>query len=105
MPQSGLIKSAMQFTGLKDKNGKGVWEGDIVRQNSCYSEAHNDDFSYDMTYIGVVRIEASKGVVLAKIICTDNIDGNTFKVKHRKSIAGYRAEVIGNVHENPELLK
>jgi uncharacterized phage protein (TIGR01671 family) len=95
----------MQFTGLHDKNGKEIYEGDIVRQNACYSERGSGDFSYDMTYIGTVRIEASKGVVIANITCTDNIDDNTFKVKHRKGLAGYRAEVIGNIYEHPDILK
>jgi len=95
----------MQFTGLRDRNGKEIYEGDVVKQNACYSESSNTDFSYDMTYIGVVRVEASKGAVLTNITCTDNIDSGIFKVKHRKGIAGYRAEVIGNIHETPELLE
>jgi hypothetical protein len=61
-----------QFTGLLDKNGKEVYEGDIVRQwdvNNCI-----DSLEYAFYRIAE---------------CTLDED----------------CEVIGNIHENPELLR
>lgn len=68
----------MQYTGLKDNNGKDIYEGDICRQK----------FS-DETTIGDVRIEATRGAVLS---------GHTPCWPHD-------IEVIGNIYESPELVK
>ena len=70
------------YTGLKDKNGKEIYEGDIVRHN-FYSEMR----------CGEVRREgASFGVF--------------FLPRDFWSIDALEAvEVAGNIHENPELLK
>ncbi len=80
----------MQFTGLKDKNNKDIYEGDIL------------------TY-GLKKDE-----IIIQIIWND-LDDNGFKVISQKDknclhdIRIYRfeeqSEVIGNIYENPELLK
>jgi hypothetical protein len=69
----------MQFTGLKDKNGREIFEGDIVRFDGHMNE---DKF--------VAAIEFREGK-----FCDSN---------YGWEIGKYR-EVIGNIYENPELLK
>ena len=70
----------MQFTGLHDKNGKEIYEGDIVKP-SMYRE----------------------GVVMY-------VDYR-FRIKFGREYtslspsACIKAEVLGNIHQNPELLK
>jgi len=80
----------MQYTGLKDKNGKEIYEGDILRLNGIYPRTCGEKL-YDIT--GVVFHEKS----------------GMWKVdsKFAELMLDYylgRYEVIGNIHENPELL-
>ena len=69
----------MQYTGLKDKNGMVIYEGDIVQTGWQGNEK------------GVVVFESST-------YCVDSGNGYMY-FNHPESY-----EVIGNVYENPELL-
>jgi len=74
----------MQFTGLKDKNGKEIYEGDIVR--GIWQVNHKD------VREGVVNYWEKFGLY--------GLNDNSSLV----SIVWSGCEVIGNIHENPELL-
>ncbi len=75
-----------QFTGLLDKHGKEIYEGDIIKA-SWNSEKINDD------RIGVIK----------DIRAVDWYMSDGFLAGHDESNYGNR-EIIGNIYENPELL-
>ena len=78
-----------QFTGLCDKNGKEIYEGDII-QDSTFK----DRGSY------IMAVEWEKEA--ASFVLTRN--GWAFRHYFYESSNPDDCEVIGNIHENPELL-
>lgn len=82
-----------QCTGLKDKNGKLIYEGDIVEQEGVFYKVI---FSYDDV--------ASCGC------CIDSFSGCGFVMEDKYGSRGDLAiyselEIIGNIHENADLFK
>lgn len=108
-----------QFTGLTDKNGKKIFEGDIIKQqtfhklplNNCYKDdkekkdhkkylikkcgaIFDDEEHYHKDYIWEVRFENARFYPFAD----DNFEWGNFDWDTP-------FEVIGNIHDNPELLE
>ena len=83
-----------QFTGLTDKNGKKIFEGDIViYDNTPYN-------AYGHKVIGEIvwRKWAWK--------CRYKEYGSTYHYAiGAEDFFGPKSEIIGNIHDNPELLK
>ena len=75
----------MQSTGLKDKNGKEIFEGDILKSNK---------------YITSVFYE--RGAYCVKFSRTPN---TTVTMNVISFIEKYKTKIIGNIYENPELLE
>ncbi|EAC8033022.1 hypothetical protein Y160_07300 [Listeria monocytogenes] len=77
----------MQYTGLKDKNGKKIFEGDIVEID--------------------VHDHLDGNVIKGKVIFLEGAwlvtDSGSFAISLWSEIN--EIEVIGNIHENPELLE
>ena len=78
----------MQFTGLLDKNGKEIYEGDILQ--------HEPDGNMPHHYIVVYW----DGVMAAYYVKFQNSNGTDLLEGYTK-----RHKIIGNIYENPELLK
>lgn len=80
-------KAVMQYTGLKDRNGREIYEGDILQ----LTDKREDGIcivQWDKEYcaFGARRPEEQENYA-------------------HFLLAGYLASVIGNIYENPELLK
>ena len=75
----------MQSTGLKDKNGKEIFEGDIVKMAK--------DFYSEPAYYEVIRHRGGAYRL------ESNQHGCELWLRHTN------CEVIGNIYENPELLE
>ena len=80
-PLSGAKQVWEQYTGLKDKDGKEIYEGDIV------------DYNDDGDCIGYVVYNAPSYEIMEQTGFTCWLKG------------GPHQRVIGNIHENPEILK
>ena len=87
------LETLCQYTGLKDKNGKRIWENDIVRCNRREKEAKYK-VVWDKTYADF-RIEKLNGLGIMPI-CIEEVDTPVF---------GRHYDRIGNIFDNPELLK
>lgn len=94
----------MKCTGLKDKFGNEIYEGDIVRQEYEIYRSNWDYGSYSGEHIGEVVMIASRGACLKKPLIYPDEEGIARRTTQYKSIAGYRAEVIGNIYENPDIV-
>ena len=66
----------MQYTGLKDKNGKEIYEGDII---TSYMFHNNEPYIVELEDI---FWQIGEGLIAEEYV-----------------------EILGNIHENPELLK
>ena len=82
---------ALQFTGLYDKNGKHIYEGDIIRSPR--------DRSYHFGEVGkIIYLEDKAGFL---------VEGKWSRNQYQDALdcdIAIESEIIGNVYQNPELL-
>lgn len=93
-----------QFTGLVDKNGTNIFEGDIVRYGKGIYEWNKKYWKFE---IGIIEFKDGAFIIndiysidgynelsclYHEINCSDKYDSGTL------------FEIIGNIHDNPELL-
>ena len=92
-----ISETVGEYTGLTDKNGKRIFEGDIVRLYDTWGEWRavvefgnpNGNYSWGWQLKPISRTDAN-----TDILCWVEMEE-----------AGAFCEVIGNIHDNPELLE
>ena len=89
-----------QFTGLADKNGKKIFEGDIVKYNLW-----DDKFDYCEVKFGYfyAAMDSYNGGPALGFYLAD-INGKADDIGFFENLYKF-VEVIGNIHYNPELLE
>ena len=92
-----LPETVGQYTGLTDKNGVRIFEGDILKSTIKIIDFNDDEgFSishYDEELIGIVEWRKYGFMIAHK--------SGTWA----RSFYGCENYVIGNIHDNPELLQ
>lgn len=94
-----------QYTGLKDKNGKDIYEGDILRVRDLVQDY---DYSDEFWRVGFIKFVSGKFA----LVNSTNYATSDLTIKHDYSpcktaqctYSKYRSEIIGNIYDNPELL-
>jgi len=83
----------MQYTGLKDKNGKEIYEGDILYVGSKI--LHDD----------MVRKEVLVGFKDGAFMYGRGLDPTHMNTYIWTALGLKETEIIGNIYENPEIIK
>ena len=89
-----LDSTVCQFTGIKDKNGKEIYDGDIIRS----FDSNNNEIIHYITW----RETEARFVAVYDYINKWHIDLTCGL--HQKWIDEYGKEIIGNIYDNPEIL-
>ena len=102
----------MQSTGLKDKNGKEIFEGDILKFNDEWNEYCHEGY-VDGSVEGINFVEVVKGEACFEFGKTRYPESSLFIYMEDEHLSfaelvkdkDFGFEIIGNIYENPELLE
>ena len=100
----------MQSTGLKDKNGKEIFEGDILKFNDEWNEYCHEGY-VDGSVEGINFVEVVRGEACFEFGKTKYPDSSLFILMEDEHLnfkdfiksEDFEFEIVGNVYENSEL--
>lgn len=76
-----------QYTGLKDKNGKDIYEWDVAYYYKCDGKTRRGIVKYYEDGFNIFQV------------------GSAFEDCSLRGLGSLGIEIIGNIHDNPDLLK
>lgn len=95
-----------QFTGLTDKNGKKIFDGDLIKVNEIHEHWNQDIFQlrffkgmWTLWADGIDSRYVSFGFFFHRAVQNNKFHSDCMCVN------GSLFEIIGNIHDNPELIK
>lgn len=99
----------MQYTGMKDKNRKDIYEGDITKIQFDFKEedlAEGDSLEElnSPLIIQVIFYKGCFGLMLPNLVKGSEGDFTPLYEYFDELLGGDEIEVIGNIYENPDLL-
>lgn len=102
----------MQSTGLRDKNGKEIYEGDILKFNDEWDEYCYEGY-VDGVFEGVNYVEIEKETTCFGFGKTKIPESSLFNLVNDEHLTfkelitdtSFEFEIIGNIHTNPELVE
>ncbi|MFR6862473.1 YopX family protein, partial [Streptococcus pneumoniae] len=102
----------MQSTGLFDRNGKEIFEGDILKFNDEWNEYCHEGY-VDGSVEGVNYVEVVRSEICFEFGKTKYPDSSLFILMEDEQLnfkdfiksEDFEFEIIGNIYENPELLE
>ena len=103
-----ILETIGQFTGLHDKNGKEIYEGDILKVETGWykSRKQNIDAKFDNNTKGITYWTVEHKIFPNQVgFMIYGIDRRFHKLFTPNMVFNNKAEVIGNIYENSELLK
>ena len=132
--ETDLPSMLEQYTGLKDRDGREIYEGDILRTEGHYDIVYHEDKDPDefengwrhwqvVWFSGTIDVNAEEYADIRTGFAVQQIDTSgdkeylesrpkgiapTYEFTHYGGNGGVctnECVVIGNIHENPELLK
>lgn len=87
----------MQFTGLLDKHGKEIYEGDIIGTDDVYSRTKMVVEYVESKFMGCNKMRPKEHQWLSDVNASYDLE---FLLENPN-----KYEIIGNIYQNPELIK
>lgn len=103
-----------QYTGLKDKNGREIYEGDVLHIKQYENNGYRL-FGTDVSFPNCFTLDECKGKLLREsnalvyftegCMCVGDMFISALFGDMRYSFPLFEFEIIDNIHDNPELIK